>query len=229
MDADVVRQFYHVNRNTLSSQEQEQLKDTLETEAAKDDPEGIFLLGRLYYEGFCVKQDYTKARHLFKKASKAGHDWSTVYLGYCYYYGRQIPVNYAKAWKAFSTAAKNNNHCALYKMGDMYRDGLYVTRNTTQALTYYQRAIHLIDPTIPEYPNIAARIGHCQAMGLGCPKDELKALQWLHTAQEGCYALLTKGDPYAHLSLPQIEADIQKTVLSLHKKLIKNAYNVQYT
>lgn len=229
MTASIDERFYHGDRRKMSGADCSGLKEDIFREAESGNPHMMMLAGRLYYEGFCVKQDYTAARKWFEKAHAAGDDWGTIYLAYCYYYGRQIPVNYEKAFTLFSEAAAQNNHCAFYKLGDMYRDGLYVNRDGKKAFSCYKKAIGLIDRTIPEYPNIAARIGHCLAEGIGCQKDLIRAMHWLHKAQEGCYTLLLTGDPYAHLSLPQIESDLDKIIDSLKHELSDLPENVQYS
>lgn len=201
--------FYHVNRRTLTADQQNNLRDAILSEANNHHNNGsaLMLAGRLYYEGFTVTQDFSCARDYFIRADAAGNDWGSVYLAYCYYYGRDIPKDHEKAYHLFKKAAKHGNHCALYKLGDMYRDGLFVQKNSTKALDYYQKAFALVTPDVPEHPNIAARIGHMLLLKNNTADAALDALHYLNTAEEGCYHFLLKGDPYAHLSLPQIASD----------------------
>lgn len=221
--------FFSDNRRLMNDGEKKQLHAAIRTAAERRDPEGLMLLGRLYYEGFTVDQDYTAARRLFERADAAGNHWGTVYLAHCYYYGRNIPVDYPRAHALFAKAAKAGNHCALYKLGDMTRDGLAVPVDWPRALACYRDALAKITPEVPEYPNIAARIGHLLLAGVDPKADTADALHWLHIAQEGCYRLLMRGDPYAHLSLPQIEADLAACTATLKAAVADLPQKVQYS
>ena len=47
--------------------------------------------------------------------------------------------------------------------------------------------------------------------------------------EQKCYALLAKGDPYAHLPLPGIKADLSAIESQLDRQFAPEAQNVQYT
>lgn len=227
-DYDFHAHFFGDNRRLMTDAEKKRLHAAISTAAEHRDPEGMTLLGRLYYEGFTVAQNYTAARRWFERADTAGDSWGTVYLAYCYYYGRNIPVNYPRACALFAKAAKAGNHCALYKLGDMARDGLAVPVDLPRALACYREALAKITSVVPEYPNIAARIGHLLLAGIDPDAGTADALHWLHIAQEGCYRLLMHGDPYAHLSLPQIEADLAECTALLKAAVADLPQKVRY-
>ena len=170
--------------------------------------DAMLTVGVIYYEGVNIPQDYTAARAWYEKAAAAGSLWAINNLGYCYYYGREIPVDYEKAWYYFGTAAARGNHCGMYKLGDMYYYGKYVAQDYAKALAWYRRAIARIDASVPEYPNIAARIGKCLVYGQGTEADPLEGLRWLQIAEYGCYKFLMQGDAFAHLSMPGIREDM---------------------
>ncbi|MQM72644.1 MAG: sel1 repeat family protein [Eubacteriaceae bacterium] len=221
--------FESCDRRTMRQNEKDALKSDILAAAEAGSAQAMYLAGRLYYEGFTVDQDYTTARKWFERAADQGEDGGCLYLGYCYYYGRNIPVDYEKAFHAFSLAAENGDHCALYKLGDMYRDGRYVKQNGKKAIDYYRQALSHVTSDSPDYPNIVSRIGHCLFLGIGCPPDLLAAMHDLNTAKEKCYALLAKGDPYAHLPLPGIKADLSAIESQLDRQFAPEAQNVQYT
>jgi TPR repeat protein len=215
------------NRRTMSVQKKEELKNLCISGADAGDAYCCLALGRLYYEGFCVDQDYGKARDWFTKAYKSDLPWAAVYLGYCSYYGRDIPVDYKAAFDYFTEAAKAKNACALYKLGDMYKKGFYVEKDPSKAAKYYYAAYANATPAEAEFPNICFRIGDAILRGMGCIPDPMEALMWLHQAQEGCYRLLLSGNPYAHLSLPEIEGDIDAVIAHL-KAETQGEAKVQY-
>jgi TPR repeat protein len=220
--------FLSCNRAQMNEEEKAKLRDGIFKAADSGDAQAAFFAGRLYYEGFTLDQDYTKAREWFTRAAELGNVWGKVYLGYCHYYGRDIPVDYQKAFTCFSSAAALHNHCALYKLGDMYQKGLFVNKDEAKALQCYQKALDLITPDSPEYPNILSRIGHCRLYGLGCEPDLLKAMEDLDRAKEKCYTLLAHGDPYAHLPLPAIYRDLKEISCRLDQKCQRDQQKVQY-
>lgn len=221
--------FETCDRSAMGQDEKDALKSDILAAAEDGSAQAMYLAGRLYYEGFTVDQNYTEARKWFERAAELGEVGGHLYLGYCHFYGRNIPINYEKAFREFTLATEKGDHCALYKLGDMYRDGRFVVQDGGMALQYYQQALSRITPKSPDYPNIVSRIGHCLFHGIGCPPDLLSAMHHLNTAKEKCYALLIKGDPYAHLPLPGIKADLSAIESQLDKQLTPELQNVQYT
>ncbi|MGN0194632.1 MAG: tetratricopeptide repeat protein [Pseudoramibacter sp.] len=228
MPDDLKTRFLSCDRTQMNAEDKAALREDILAAASAGDAQAAFFAGRLYYEGFTVTQDYTEARKWFERAADLGEVWGKVYLGYCYYYGRDIPADYQKAFACFSAAAAARNHCALYKLGDMYQKGLAVKKDEAEALRCYQRALALIGPDSPEYPNILSRIGHCRLYGLGCEPDLFKAMEDLDRAREKCYRLLSQGDPYAHLPLPAINQDLKEIARRFDRQFNLSRQNVQY-
>lgn len=221
--------FYETNKQKLTDKQFERLRNGYLKLVGTGDAHAMMVIGLMYYEGVNMPQDYTKARAWFTRAADAGDIWALNYLGYCHYYGREIPKDDAKAWYYFSKAASLGNHCGMYKIGDMYYSGRYVARDCDKAYYWYCKAIEQIDESCPEYPNIAARIGRCLLKGEGCKANALEALKWLHTAEEGCYYFLMKGDAFAHLAFPEIKDNIAKAKAKLDDAIADTKSVVQYT
>lgn len=185
--------FYKTNKQKLSKETFDRIWSWYHTLAEQGNGHAMAVIGAMYYEGVNIKQDYTRARQWYERAAAAGDVWGINNLGYCYYYGREVDVDDQKAWNYFGRAAALGNHCGMYKIGDMYYHGRYVDQSFKKAVYWYRRAISLIDEDCPEYPNIAARIGHCALKGEGMEKDVLHALKWLQAAEYGCYQFLLRG------------------------------------
>ena len=98
-----------------------------------------------------------------------------------------------------------------------------------KALYWYRKAISLIDEDCPEYPNIAARLGHCALKGKGMEKDVLCALKWLQAAEYGCYQFLLRGDAFAHLSFSGVKEDLAEARALLETAIAGTRSVVQYT
>ncbi len=200
----------------------------LENAAENGTSSAMYRLGRLYYEGVEAEQDYEKAYNWFLKAAQAGESAALTYLGYCYYYGRAREVDMHKAADCYKQAAKNSDPVACYKLGDMYLNGLNFPEDHDKAYAWYRKAMLLEGSGTPNAANIAARIGHCALYGIGCEKDILEALHLLHRAEEGCLRWLMAGDPYAHLSLPQIREDLAAADAMLKQTLPEANSPVSY-
>ena len=71
-----------------------------------------FNLGRMYYFGEGVKQDYAKALEWFQKAAEQGYATAQNNLGSMYYNGQGVKVNYAKAAEWFQKAAQQCDETA---------------------------------------------------------------------------------------------------------------------
>lgn len=221
--------FYETNKQKLTENEFKEVRGWYRQLAKEGNAHAMMVLGTMYYEGVNIEQDYTKARKWYEKAAAAGDVWAINNLGYCYYYGREIQVDYQKAYGYFGRAASLGNHCGMYKLGDMYYYGYYVEQDFHKAYDWYHKGIECIDEDCPEYPNIAARIGHCVLKGQGIEQDLLMAHDWLSIAERGCYRFLMKGDAFAHLSLPGIQNDLKKVRQLLDRAVVNTKSVVQYT
>lgn len=221
--------FYKTNKQRLSDEEFDRIWSWYHTLAEQGNGHAMAVVGAMYYEGVNIKQDYTKARQWYERAAAAGDVWGINNLGYCYYYGREVDVDDQKAWTYFGRAAALGNHCGMYKIGDMYYHGRYVGQDFKKAVYWYRKAISLIDEDCPEYPNIAARLGHCALKGEGMEKDVLCALKWLQAAEYGCYQFLLRGDAFAHLSFPGVKEDLAEARALLETAIAGTRSVVQYT
>ncbi len=143
----MMRLFYACPRNTLTEEEGKWLLATARRLALDNDGDALVIVGRLYYEGFLVEQDYTVAREYFKQAASLDNNWAILYCGYCFYYGRNILVDYEAAFRFFSRAAREGEegyHCALYKLGDMYERGYYVHVDGQKARCLFSQAAAVV-------------------------------------------------------------------------------------
>ena len=193
--------------------------DRLEQLSRAGDADAACRLGRIYYEGALLPQDYDRARSLFECAleSDPDHTEALDYLGYCHYYGRNIPVDDEKALACFQKSAGLGDRIGLYKLGDMYSDGRAVVEDRIQAMRLYTLALDCSEDDAPELPGICLRISEllldraqdyldsdmADVRQLTLALDAaLNASEILGRSETLCWRLLSSGDPYAHLSLP---------------------------
>ena len=69
----------------------------LRQEVAEDYPEAPYLLGKRYYYGLGVRQNYRKAAQLFRQSAEEGMTAARLALGKCCYWGKGVRKNYANA------------------------------------------------------------------------------------------------------------------------------------
>jgi TPR repeat protein len=200
--------FYDQNKQDLSSEVFEMIFNYYQELAESGNSQAMATLGTMYYEGVNIPQDFKLAKYWCEQSSKKENPLGLIYLGYCYYYGRNIPQDFKKSYHLFEKAAFLGHHNGMYKLGDIYYNGHYVSKNTTTAFYWYCEAEAITSDAIPEYPNIAYRIGHCYLLGEGIQSDLLLSLSWLQKSEHGCYTFIQNGDAYAHLTLVRVKEDL---------------------
>lgn len=98
-------------------------------------------LGRAYFQGTGVPQDYAKAFHCLSVAhDKKGSTWGVFYLAKCCFYGLGTPQDYARALQ-FLDQVDWQNREADYMRGYIHARGLGgVQENISKGVEYLQKA-----------------------------------------------------------------------------------------
>ena len=148
----------------------------------QDDAETLYNIGRRYYNGDGVAQDYTKAIEWFRQAAEQGYAAAQSAIGICHYYGRGVTQDYAQAANWYRKAAEQGYARAQNNLGVCYHNGQGVTQDYTQAANWYRKAA--------EQGHAAAqfRLGFCYEYGRGVTKDYAQAANWYRKAAEQGYA-----------------------------------------
>ncbi|WP_455245551.1 tetratricopeptide repeat protein [Petrachloros mirabilis] len=94
-------------------------------------------MGRLYYEGKGVPQNYRQAKQWFEKAAKKGDAAAQVNLGMLYLHGDGAPQSAQMALFWFRQAAEQDNAAGLGKLGLMHEQGRGVLQDFIQAHKWY--------------------------------------------------------------------------------------------
>ena len=81
---------------------------------------GAYNLGRMYYYGKGVLQDYAKAFELFTWANEAGNSDGGAFLGDMYALGQFVGKDVEKAEEEYVRAMENNSSMAGYALGNLY-------------------------------------------------------------------------------------------------------------
>ena len=97
-------------------------------------------LGKMYYSGNGVIQNYKKAFEWHEKAALQGNCDSQYALGVMYYKGESISKNFEKAFEWYEKAALQDHTYSQYMLGMMYANGQGVPKSYNNALDWYGKA-----------------------------------------------------------------------------------------
>ena len=139
-------------------------------------------LGRLYFFGLGVPQDYELARQWYEKAAAQGNAMAQFHLGLLYYNAQGVPKNVAKAMEWWQKAAAQGLAAAQNNLGVLYRDGEGVRRDYAVARQLFEKAAAQGEAAA-QY-----NIGWLYSNGHGVPKDYAQVRQWYEKAAAQGYA-----------------------------------------
>ena len=125
--------------------DQFKLKQVLQ-DANAGDISACAYLGKMYYEGTGVAQNYNEAFKWYQKAADNGVTGAYTWLGVMYYNGQGVAQNYEKAFLWTKKAAENGAADAYVGLGVMYCKGQGVAQNYGEAFLWFQKAVDNGDP-----------------------------------------------------------------------------------
>lgn len=109
--------------------------------AEKGDKEAECNLGKCYYLGLGIAQNYYIALTWFRKSADKNWPEAQYYIGRCYYYSQGFPnPDYAQAAIWFEKAAKQDFAEAQYQLGICYEKGQGVKQSSKTARKWYEKA-----------------------------------------------------------------------------------------
>jgi uncharacterized protein len=99
-----------------------------------------FQLGRIYYNGLGVPQDFVEAMKWFRLAADQGHAEAQNNLGLRYLNGKGVPQDYSEAMKWFRLAADQGNAEAQFSLGLMYANSQGMPQDNVSAHMWFNLA-----------------------------------------------------------------------------------------
>ena len=208
----------------------------------------MFRLGKCYYEGHGVTQDFKKAVDCFMSAAQQGNTNAQLELGHCYHHGIGIQEDARKAFEWYVKAALQGNNLAQCHLGFCYQKGYGTVKNYGKAAEWYAKAA--MQDNTKALNNLAflyeqgrgvnkdynkafnlyskaaergfipalANVGYCYEKGLGTSQSYRKAESFYRQAAE-------KGYEYAKNALKRIkEKLVEEEELYLHQKVGNMTY-----
>lgn len=109
--------------------------------AEAGNPQDQCNLGRCYYQGQGVAQNYYTASAWFRKSAEQNWAEGQYYLGRSYYLGQGFPKpDYEQAAKWYEKAAKQNYTEAQYQLGLCYDKGQGVKQSSKESRKWFEKA-----------------------------------------------------------------------------------------
>ncbi|MGI9250836.1 MAG: tetratricopeptide repeat protein [Pseudohongiellaceae bacterium] len=164
--------------------------------AEQGDADAQYDLGRVYYSGKGVPQDYAEAARWYQLAAEQGHADAQENLGSLYYRGQEgVPQDFTEAGRWYRLAAEQDSIFAQYRLGEMYRNGEGVPQDYAEAMRWYQLTIG--------YPLTQYSLGEMHKGGQGMPQDDVEAYIWFSlSAASGYYSARPERDETGSLLSP---------------------------
>ena len=150
----------------------------LSSAVKNDDPELLYMLGRICYLGVGVKQDYSRAFELLARSADRGNIDSMVLIGKMYHRGEGFSQDYARALQWYKRAAEKGSSEAMYNVGSMYYNGDGVSPDYLEAIRWFKQSAEKGNIVAMQYVAIMYK------EGIGVPKDNVEASLWRKKAAE---------------------------------------------
>jgi hypothetical protein len=160
--------------------------------AEQGDASREFDLGRMYFEGKGVTQDYAEALRWYRKAAEQGHIKAQFCLGEMYLRGQGTTEDQAEARQWIQKAAKQNDEKAEAALGYIYYNGKGVLQNYTEAANWYRRAAD------QGYALAQQSLAYMCYNGRGVPQDYAEAARLYRKAAEQGNAVAQQALGYVY-------------------------------
>ena len=172
-------------------------------EAAHGDAEAEFQLGRTYYRGEGVSQDFHRAFSLFRKSAEQGNAKAMTNLGAMYFLGHGTPINHAASLQWYRRGAESGAALAQDHLGNLLLAGKETPKNAVTALHWFEKAADqgLVQGQLD--------LGQLYLIGdVGVNKNEELAKKWLMlAAQSGNSSAENSLGALSELHLGTVEAN----------------------
>lgn len=161
------------------------------------------LLGKCWRDGMGVLPDDEQAELWFRRAAKAGHDFSQYALGKLL----QSQKRMEKAVSWYEKAAAQGNSYAAYRLGKLYLEGKDISKDTAKAVEYLTNAAQEGN----QYAQYT--LGKLYLTGKDVTQDREQAYRWF-------WESASQGNEYAQFFLDHFNDNRNPNVLLSATKLL---------
>lgn len=102
--------------------------------ANQGDSDAQYFLGKMYFDGLNVKQDFQKSFEFFLKSAKQGHTIAQLDVARAYLRGKGTNKDHKQAVKWLTEAEKTGNSDAQFMLGSAMLDGRGIQKNIKQGV-----------------------------------------------------------------------------------------------
>ena len=134
----------------------EQRLASVHRDAKQGDVLAQVLLGRVYYTGGELPQDYKEAEKWYRKAAEQGNVYSQCQLAGMYFKGVGVQQDYEQALKWLRLAADQGESGAHFALGKMYWDGFGVDQDFDESAKWFNSAARLGNKEAQQFLNEVA-------------------------------------------------------------------------
>ena len=146
--------------------------------AEQGDAASQFDVGKRYYDGEGVEQNFEQAVFWYIRAAEQGYAAAQNSLGYCYLYGKGVEQNYEKAIYWYTKSAEQGYATAQRNLGLCYEKGQGVQQSYEQAVYWYTKSAE------QGYALAQNNLGICYEKGQGVEQNYEQAVYWYTKAAE---------------------------------------------
>lgn len=148
--------------------------------ANQGDVKAMHQMGRFYYFGDSIQQNYKEAVRWYTIAADKGYPNSQNNLALCYLYGDGVPVNIEKAMQLLYLAAAQDLPNAMHILANIFGNKDNIVYNPDSCFYWDKRAADL------EYIYSQYQLSLYYENGFGTELNEEQAFNWaLKAAQKG--------------------------------------------
>lgn len=144
--------------------------------AEQNNAEAQVALGKIYFYGNDVPNDYPKAFDFYQRAANFGHKDGEYGLATMFAQGKGTKKDAKKAVEWYTKSVNQGHKAAALYLGEMYEFGVGTAKDLATAARYYELAAE------GGLQLAFGRIGRMYAHGVGVRKDSLAAAKWFKKA-----------------------------------------------
>lgn len=154
-----------------------------------ENQEVLFTIGKYYYDGKYVEQNYSKAVRYFSNSAKQGFPLAQYYMGLCFLYGQGLEADEERAIECLKIAVENKNIEAILLLSKIYEEN-----ELSETIELLEQAAQMGSG------EAMYKMGYNYANGRFVDKDVQKAICWY---QKG--ANLNNGQAQCNLGLAYLK------------------------
>jgi len=135
-------------------------------------------LGTMYFNGFGVDKDYSKAVEWYRKSAEQGDVNGQINLGTMYFNGFGVDKDYSKAVEWYRKSAEQGDVNGQINLGAMYLNGFGVDKDYSEAVKWFQKSADQGDASGQFH------LAYMYSQGKGVFKSDSDAVEWLKKSAE---------------------------------------------